>query len=1393
MGMFSLFKRSKQERQVQTQVQQEAAAPKKPVCTLGLDENGDARGIFKDERIHMAVAGFPGTGKCLLSQTPVLTSRGLATVRVIHRYLGKADYHVPTMKGFSRIKACSREKYDGELVYIRTSMGRHIRVTAEHRIAVFSNGFITLKEAKDIKAGDQLITPRILETHSVGFNPELCELLGYLLSEGSIARAGTSMVSLKTEEIIQRLEELLPKYAWSFSKSFDRKVPVFYIPNGFLVHLEEYFGRAWKINSNSAKKSLPPRLLIGTERAKISFLKAYILGDGYLDKRDRYVGITTISRRMTKDLSYLLVTLGLVPKVVRKRNEKSRSGYVYELVLRGEYNLKRYVELGLPHSDVVAEWVKESDWGKSHPKAEVLERFVLDPVSRRCFQKFKGYVYDIQIEDPSGLFYAGDFGGILLHNSRFLLSLALQNVVDGEGLLIMDPHGDLVKIFLSHIPRQRWGDVVYIDPTTAMNYGRLVKVNFLEYSDPKDRDVVARSFMESLEKIYTRFWGPRLDMILMNAIYALLDAGDTNLSNLYRVIADDAFREDLTSKISDERVKSFWEGEFKRMPRDASGAALTKIYRIVQERIVAPMFECKHSMINFREAMDKKKIIVVNLSEGAITSDVANFLGSLILARVYLAGMSREDTPEDKRVPFYIYVDEAPRFVSMSIRDILQSLRKYRVYMTLASQYLGQYTKEIADSIPHLCDTIICFSAGEDTAKTVEEFYKPSLSYEDLTHLPMYTFAASAMIGRRRECQVLKSIDYGWGPNDVEEVIKNSLQKWGEEVDMSRYFGVPAVGELPHPDNMDLRSPIPWIILLKLYRLYEENLGSGMYSVGTMPSIENDDLVEALHSDFGISEVEVATAINNLSIRAWIQSKEHSYEKEGVMVPVEAPWHPTPLPCEICGELTSHPYMQRNGKALCKICLEEALLKRKKLPEDFMSPFIDSRQLRFDLTVQRRTKRRFYSLTPFAKQVFFDQVPRGRRGGGPEHSAVIGELARSMWDEYSFCFVDVGEETPRKKPDGTTEYETKKLPDILVYPLAKTKDGKTDPRHWGNSRSFTVEVEIDPVKHQQRAINNLKKCRNWGKPVMFATTKPEWARGLVRILQEHSEQVVQDCTGWRGGIHDPKKVSVLYIDLESKTETSVASPETPLTAEEIKGGIKPLGQTEETQVVNVRAEAGDERDTLLAFNEPSWRYVVKWIDGKATLTVNKHVGTRMMTFIIGPYEKFREEIERLKLRVAFEQPPEEKKGEAEEKATEGKVEGEGPGKKEKELEKEAKAKAEQPQIEAPKPTLEPTISAPAPTKGGTQPVKTETEKMKEKTKPLTPEEKLRKYAALQYRFRVTKRGNRLLLYADKWIKSEKKTDTQYIGAWDDKLKKLGEELGTQIMEPVGSPRIAHRL
>ncbi|HID10016.1 MAG TPA: DUF87 domain-containing protein, partial [Candidatus Latescibacteria bacterium] len=473
--------------------------------------------------------------------------------------------------------------------------------------------------------------------------------------------------------------------------------------------------------------------------------------------------------------------------------------------------------------------------------------------------------------------------------STFLLNLIKQNVENGEGFMVMDPHGDLVMKALTHVPREKWDRVVYISPLTAYDkrFKSVVQINFLQYEEKLDRDLVARTIMDALQKIYQRFWGPRLDMIMLNALYLLLEGSSPEppkFTRIYDVLSSEEYREMLLGKCGDQKVIAFWEREFRKMPRDASSAVMTKIYRIVQEKVIAPMFDCERSSIDFRRMMDEGLFVFVNLSEGRITSDLANFLGSLILAQVYLAAMSREETPEEKRRPFYVYIDEAYRFTTRSIQDILQSLRKYKVFMTLVSQFLGQYDAETEKSIPSLCDTIVCFSVGKDTARRLEEFYEPGLTYKDLIFLPKYHFAVSTPVGSERLWQVLRCIDHGYGPTRFSEAVKRSLDRYGRPVDVEYYIqSAEAAGKLPIPPIY----PIEYVILTTLWRVREEGGGKGPNS----DWVEYDALYAAYTFNMvhGWDSADFAKAMNLLVRRGYIGEHDEESRWKGIRVLYEPP------------------------------------------------------------------------------------------------------------------------------------------------------------------------------------------------------------------------------------------------------------------------------------------------------------------------------------------------------------------------------------------------------------------------------------------------------------------------------------------------------------------------
>ena len=448
--------------------------------------------------------------------------------------------------------------------------------------------------------------------------------------------------------------------------------------------------------------------------------------------------------------------------------------------------------------------------------------------------------------------------------STLMLYLMLQHLRKDEGLMVIDPHGWLANAFLTHIPPSERHRVIYIDPLTAYRYGRVVQLNFLEYRGVMDRGFTARAFLDALEKLYARFWGPRLDMILRNAVYTLMDSGTAKLSDLYYVISDESFREMKLMNVTDPMVRSFWTEDFKKMPKDASISALTKIHRLIQEKVITPMFDAEKSSVNFREAMDQGKIVVVNLPEGFLTSEITNFIGSLILAQVYTAAMSREEIPEEKRKPFYVYIDEAYRFFTSALTDMLQSLRKYKVFLTLASQDLEQYREDVRKSIPNLCSTIICFAVGESTAQKLEQFFMPEIMhYRWLMNARQYRFHVSTMFHGRRVKQYFEVVNPGRGPYNPEDVIKESLKIYGREVKPDLLIpDMETLKELEYPKNFTLPA---WIIMLRLRK-------------GKM---EQKEIFQELRN-LGYTDTEIHEALSILTMSGLIfhQQKEERFQEK---------------------------------------------------------------------------------------------------------------------------------------------------------------------------------------------------------------------------------------------------------------------------------------------------------------------------------------------------------------------------------------------------------------------------------------------------------------------------------------------------------------------------------
>ncbi len=375
--------------------------------------------------------------------------------------------------------------------------------------------------------------------------------------------------------------------------------------------------------------------------------------------------------------------------------------------------------------------------------------------------------------------------------SSILKLLAWQNIVRNEGFMVIDPHGSLARDIMSMIPKERYDDVIYVNPATLYKFGKTIQVNPLEVKSDNERYVVVMSFVSALYNLYKDSWGPRLETVLRNAANALVESpGNNRLGNISAMITDETERNIILNTISSRNVVHFWQEIFaKQYSKDAGSAAYNKMDKILATPTVAAMFDCIKSSISIRDIMENNRMLIVDLSTGA-SDDIAEFLGSILLNMLYVDAKKRLDIAgEESSVGrFYVYVDEAHMFSNSTMSEMLRSLRKFGVKMTLATQTCNAYDKEFAQEIPGICKTIITGRCDFNTAGLLRAIM--AISSEEMQRLPSHTFALFSdekgvhanAIFRSRPVPLPRTIIESW-----EKVVAASIKRWGKQVSIEKY------------------------------------------------------------------------------------------------------------------------------------------------------------------------------------------------------------------------------------------------------------------------------------------------------------------------------------------------------------------------------------------------------------------------------------------------------------------------------------------------------------------------------------------------------------------------------------------------------------------------------
>lgn len=335
--------------------------------------------------------------------------------------------------------------------------------------------------------------------------------------------------------------------------------------------------------------------------------------------------------------------------------------------------------------------------------------------------------------------------------SVLLENLAVQDIRNGEGLCVIDPHGSLAEKLLDFVPESRIKDVIYFAPFDSEHP---MGLNVLEQVDVSKRHLVANGLMAAFKKVFgeERF-SDRIQYILNNIILSLLENEGQSLLGVNRMLNDKDYRKFIVSNVKDPSVKSFWEEEYAKAgdkyQQEAAPGIQNKIGQFISNPLIRNIIGQQKTSFDLRDIMDNKKILIVNLSKGKVGEGNADLIGSLLITKIYLAAMSRADAgPEqlEKLPPFYFYVDEFQNFANESFASILSESRKYHLALTVAHQYVEQMEDEVKAAVFGNVGTMITFRVGATDAEAFEKEFAPYFILDDFVNLSAFQIYLRLMI-----------------------------------------------------------------------------------------------------------------------------------------------------------------------------------------------------------------------------------------------------------------------------------------------------------------------------------------------------------------------------------------------------------------------------------------------------------------------------------------------------------------------------------------------------------------------------------------------------------------------------------------------------------------------
>ncbi len=440
--------------------------------------------------------------------------------------------------------------------------------------------------------------------------------------------------------------------------------------------------------------------------------------------------------------------------------------------------------------------------------------------------------------------HMGIFGEVGSGKSIVDTILINQNINRDQGFMLVDPHGTLAQDVLRMIPESKKDRVIYISLDTVRLWGKIVKINPLEVKSGGDRYVVAMNLVNALRNIYHDSWGPQLEALLRNGANALVEIEDSTLRDLVKIITDERMRSVFMNKVANRDVRHFWNVLFpQQYQKDAGRSAYNKLDKILSTPQVAAILDTAKSTIDFGDIMESDKWVIVDLSSGG-SDDVISFLGTILINMVYVEARKRFGMPIGITKPFFMYIDEAHLFAPFALRELLNTMRKANMKVTIVTQTINTFPREFAKEVSALVRTLVCFKVDAETANMFKTVMP--VSVEQLTSMTQGRFAFYSQ-GNPPHTGLLIAVPIVDRKKDWKELARYSVEKYGESTSLERYV-MPTKSQHYSPQVTPLEATI-------LLLLYNENR-----------DMTKDEIYEFVYKMFTVDKRDVFSKLDDILV-----------------------------------------------------------------------------------------------------------------------------------------------------------------------------------------------------------------------------------------------------------------------------------------------------------------------------------------------------------------------------------------------------------------------------------------------------------------------------------------------------------------------------------------------